>query len=52
MSHHDAAHLQPPPMSLPGINFLHLMVSEIWPEQDFKGQGHYGKVKCQIKVTP
>ena len=21
-------------------------------QQDFKGQGHYGKVKCQIKVTP
>ena len=21
-------------------------------QQDFKGQGHYDKVKCQIKVTP
>ena len=21
-------------------------------QQDFKGQGHYNKVKCQIKVTP
>ena len=21
-------------------------------QQDFKGQGHYGKVKGQIKVTP
>ena len=21
-------------------------------QQDFKVQGHYGKVKCQIKVTP
>ena len=52
MSHHDAAHLQPPPMSLPGINFLHLTVSEIWPGQDFKGQGHYGKVKGKINVTP
>ena len=27
-------------------------VSEIEPRQYFKGQGHYGKVKCQIKVTP
>ena len=21
-------------------------------QQDFKGQGYYNKVKCQIKVTP
>ena len=34
------------------INFLHLSVSEIWPGQDFIGQGHYGKVKDEIKVTP
>ena len=39
-------------MSLPNINFLHLTVSEIQPGQDFIGQGHYGKVKGQIKVTP
>ena len=39
-------------MSLPTINFLHFTVSEIWPGQNFKGQGHYGKVKSQIKVTP
>ena len=39
-------------MSLPSINFLHLTVSEIQPGQDFIGQGHYGKVKGQIKVTP
>ena len=32
-------------MSLPSINFLHLTVG-----QDFIGQGHYGKVKGQIKV--
>ena len=38
-------------MPLPSFNFLHLTVSEIYPEQDFKGQGHYGKVKGQIKVT-
>ena len=32
------------------INFLHLTVSEIYPRQDFISQGHYGKVKGQIKV--
>ena len=37
-------------MSLPTINFLHLTVSEIYPGQDFIGQGHYGKGKGQIKV--
>ena len=37
----------PPPMSLSSINFLHLTVSEISPEQDFIGQGHYGKVKSR-----
>ena len=42
----------PPPMSLQSINFLHITVSEIWPGQDFIGQGHYGKVKGQFKVTP
>ena len=39
-------------MSLLSINFLHLTLSEIWPRQDFIRQGHYGKVKGQIKVTP
>ena len=34
-SHNDIAHLQPQPMSLPSINFLHLMVSEIQPRQTF-----------------
>ena len=37
----------PPPMSLPSINFLDLTVSEIWPGQDFIGVGHYGKVKSR-----
>ena len=41
-----------PPMSLSSINFLHLTVSEISPGQDFIGQGHYGKVKGQIKIRP
>ena len=39
-------------MPLPSINLLHLTVSEIEPRQDFIGQGHYGKVKGQIKVSP
>ena len=39
-------------MSLLSINFLHLTVSEIYPRQDFIGQGHYGKVKGQINVRP
>ena len=42
----------PLPVSLPSINFLHLTVSEIYPGQDFYTQGHYGKVKGQIKVRP
>ena len=42
----------PQAMSLPSINFLHLTVAEIEPGQGFIGQGHYGKVKGQIKVRP
>ena len=42
----------PKPISVSTINFLHLKVSEIQPRQDFKGQGHYGNDKGQIKVTP
>ena len=37
----------PQPMSLPSFNFLHLMVFEILPGQDFIGQGHYSKVKSR-----
>ena len=37
----------PQPMSLPCIDFLRLMLSEIYPRQDFIGQGHYGKVKSR-----
>ena len=51
-SHHDIVHLHPSPIALPCNNFLHLMVSEIQPGQDLIGQGHYGKVKGHIKVTP
>ena len=36
-----------PPVSLPSINILHFTVSEIWPGQDFIGQGNYGKVKSR-----
>ena len=31
--------------------FLHLTICEICPRWDFKGQGHYGTVKGQIKVN-
>ena len=34
-------------MPLPNINFLHSTVSEIYPGQDFIGQGHYRKVKSR-----
>ena len=34
-------------MSLTIINFLHRTLFEIWPGQDFIGQGHYGKVKSR-----
>ena len=36
-------------MSLPSINFIHLTVSKIQPGQDFIGQGHYSKVKGQLR---
>ena len=36
-------------MSLPSINYLHLMVSEIYPGQDFQTQGHHSKVKVQTR---
>ena len=39
------------PMSLPDISFLHLTVTKIGTAQDFKGLGHYGKVKGKTKVT-
>ena len=38
---------RPQPMSLSGINFLYLTVSEIQSRQEFIGQGHYGKVKSR-----
>ena len=50
-SGHDIAYLYLL-TNVPSINFLHLTVSEIQPAQEFIGQGHYGKVKGQIKVRP
>ena len=35
------------PISLPSVNFLHFTISKILLGQDFKGQGHYGKVKSR-----
>ena len=49
-SRHDVAHLQPQPMSLPSTYFLHFMVSEIEPGQDFQTQGHYGKIEGQFMM--
>ena len=40
----------PRPVSLPNINFLHLMVSKIWPRQGIIDQG--GQGQRSIKVTP
>ena len=34
------------------INFLYITVSKIYHRQDFIGQGHYNKIKHQIKVKP
>ena len=42
----------PQSMSLPSINFLQITVSQVQPEQAFIGQGHYIKVKGQIKIRP
>ena len=41
VSHHDVAHLKPS-TNVP---------TKYKPGQDFIGQGHYSKVKGQIKVT-
>ena len=41
----------PQPMSSPSISFLHLTVSEIYPGQDFTGQGHYGKGQIKVPLT-
>ena len=39
------------PLSLQSVNILHLTESKKWPGQDFKTQGHYDKVKAQIKIA-
>ena len=39
------------PMSPPSINFLTLQFPRYSLGQEFIGQGHYNKVKGQIKVT-
>ena len=36
-----------PGMFRPSMNFLQLMVFEIYPRQDFKGHGHFSLVKGQ-----
>ena len=51
-SHHDAVHLQP----LTNVPTKHQLPKPYGfhdiAQQDFIGQGHYGKVKGQIKVRP
>ena len=51
-SDHETADVHSQPMTLSSINFLYLTISEIYPKQNFKGQGHYSKGICQIKATP
>ena len=51
-SHYGVAHLHLPTNVPTKYQLPTLTLSEIQPEQDFIGQGHYGKVKGQIKVTP
>ena len=40
------------PMSVPNINFQPTYGFQNIARQGIIGQGHYGKVKGQIKVTP
>ena len=49
---HIYSPLSPQQLPLTSSNFQHHMVSEIYPRQYFKGQGHYSKVKGQIIGTP
>ena len=48
---HDIAHLHSQPMTLPSFNVLHLMVSDIYPGEDFQTQDHNGKVKSSRSHT-
>ena len=50
-SYHDLVHLYPLSNVFTMFQLPPPYVSEIEPGQDFKGQGHYGKLKGQIKVT-
>ena len=38
-------------LSILNVNLLHLTDSKMKSGQDFNGQGHYSKLKGQIKVT-
>ena len=49
-SHHDVAHLHP--LTNIPTKYQLPIVSEIYPLQDFKGQGQYSKVKGQTKLMP
>ena len=47
MSHHDVAHLY----HLTNAPTKYQLPTPYGSTQDFIGQGHYGKVKGQLKVT-
>ena len=51
-SHHDVAHLQP----LTNVSTKYQLTTPYGfhdiARQDFTGQGHYSKVKGQIKIPP
>ena len=51
-SDHDTAHLHPLANVPAKYQLPTPYGSEISPGQHFIGQGHYGKVKGQIKVRP
>ena len=51
-SHHGITHFHPPTNILPRKKFLHSTVFKILARKDLTGQGHYRKVKGQIKATP
>ena len=45
-------HIHALTMSHPGIHCVETQsLVKIWPGKDFKGHGHYGKVRCEIKFT-
>ena len=50
-SHYNVAQINPLTIELTNYQLLHLTDSEIQTRQHMNGQGHYSKVKGQIKAT-